>query len=330
MRGEAIRALIRFVYRFDDSELRSEGFAELEKHVGEQEPRLSVAAAMAEGTARLYLTSKSWMQKYAGQIFGDHAPTSPIQQVALSTVLAVHHFHPELLELLRSPILNSLQEGRSIKRVNGWRSDRSFNHLVGDWVYMGFVVGSLAYEDDLIASWLEYASPEERGDVLGHLAWKAMKWESISSDILERMAELWDRRFAQVVAYAEGLEELAEFYWFIRCTKFEVSWWLPRFLKVTTIIEKFRSRGLIGDQLIEASKSDPVTTFSVLENLIGESIEDDDFSRYDLIDHAAPPIIAAIIGMGDPDLTLRAKHLMNIFAEFGYIEIEEWVDKFRS
>jgi len=327
LRPVALRSLIELVHRYPGSPSVPSALATLQTHFGNQDPSLAVAAVYGEGIGRLYDSVKDWVLANVEPIFGTAHSASSQQQVALSTALAVHGYHPALLELLRIPILLALKELPVGNRVSGWKGMRSFSQLLGDWTLLAFISGAIELEDELMVEWLWGADAELRGDVLGHVGWQMMHWTEVDEEVLRRATELWDSRVAHVRVEPPDAAELSHFYWFIRSAKLESSWWLPRLLEVASIVTDFQPRGMLGEPLGEAGIDDPDTALAVLEILMSDVGLNHHAVRYDLYENAVPQVLAASLCADKPELTARANTLMNKLGAAGHIDI---LDRVRS
>lgn len=327
LRPVALRSLIKLVHRYPGSTSVPSALATLQTHLGNQDPSLAVAAVYGEGIGRLYDSVKDWVLANVGPIFGTAHSASSQQQVALSTALAVHGYHPALLELLRIPMLLTLKELPADDRVLGWKGMRGFSQLLGDWTLLAFITGAIQLEDELMVEWFRCADAELRGDVLGHIGWQMMHWTEVDKEVLRRATELWDSRAAHVKVEPADAAELSHFYWFIRSAKLESSWWLPRLLEVASLVSDFQPRGMLGEPLGEAGADDPDTALAVLEILMQDVGPDHHAVRYDLYENAVPQVLAASLSADIPELTQRANTLMNALGAAGYIDI---LDRVRS
>jgi hypothetical protein len=330
VRPGAIRALIRLVHRFPETDAAADALAIIDRHIAGVDASLAVAAAVGEGTGRLFESAHSWIEERVAAIFGVRLPTTEYQQVALSMALAIHLFHTPLLELLRRPILLMIEEIGRVEHVSGWRThDRTFNQLIGDWILRGIIDGHLSYDDPLVQSWFEHADAELRGDALGHLAWLMTRWGSVPDDVVERVADLWDRRVAHVKEHREDAAELAGVYWLARSEKYEVQWWLPRLEYASSVVPDFRTRGMLGECLAGASAVDPDTALKVVENVLGERGSHSSSMEYDLMERAVPQVIASALDTGEAELKQRATDLMNRLGRAGYIDLQDRVEQLR-
>jgi hypothetical protein len=81
---------------------------------------LTVAAVLGEGVAWLYSHAKSWLVTNAPLLFGTETDLDQFQQVALSTALARHEPHKELLAVLRPGMLAAANRAEDQALTVGW------------------------------------------------------------------------------------------------------------------------------------------------------------------------------------------------------------------
>ncbi len=330
IRPEAIRALIRLVDRFPETDAAVRALSILDQHIAGAEPSLAVAAAVGEGTGRLFDSARSWIEERVGAIFGEQLPTLNYQQVALSTALAAHHIHMDLLELWRGPLLLTISEIPTVEHVPGWKThSRTFHQLIGDWILRAIIEGHLGYDDPLVEAWSTHAGAELWGEVLGHLAWLMTRRETVPEDIVGRVADLWDWRIAHVKECPEDAAELAGIYWLARSDKYDVDWWLPRLEYASAVYSDFQTRGMLGEKLAESSLVDPATTLRIVENVLREDGSPSSRMEYDLMEHAVPQAIASALDFPDTELQARAIALMNRLGGAGYIDLQDRVEELR-
>lgn len=331
MRPVAIRALIRLVHRFAGSATADAALSLLEQHLEGRDESLAVAAAVGEGTGRLYDSVRPWIEERVGVVYGDAAPTSPWQQVALSTVFATHRVHVALIELLRKPLAVTIEQMPDAELTAGWRTHaRTFPQLLGDWLVTAMIGGHLDPDDPLVQAWFDHADPALRGEVLGHMAWQTMHWQTVPDVVLERVAALWDRRVEHVRKHPEDAAELSGAYWFARSDKFGPEWWLPRLEYASSVIPNYDMHGMVGEKLAAAAATDPDTSLRILENVLSDAPVDHGLMYYDLIEHAVPQVIAAALDSGEPDVERRAAELMHRLGDRGYIGLKERVEQLRE
>jgi hypothetical protein len=331
VRPVAVRALIRLVHRFPETTAAQGALSLLDQHIAGRDPSVAVAASVGEGTGRLYDSARPWIEERVDAIFGNSVPTSEWQQVALSTVLAVHRVHVALIELLRGPLMLAIKQMPSTQLATGWRTHtRTFPQLLGDWLVIAIIGGHMEPDDPLLTAWFDNADPVLRGEVLGHLGWQIMQWATVPKDVLERSAALWDSRAEHVREHPEDAAELSGAYWFARGDKYGPEWWLPRLEYASSVIPNYDMHGMVGEKLAMAATTDPDTTLRILENVLPGETVGHGMMHYDLLEHAVPQVIAAGLDTQDAGLQLRANDLMNRLGEGGFIDLKERVCRLRD
>ncbi len=331
VRPIAIRALIRFVGRFPGSSAAKDALQVLDRHIGELDPSLAVAAAYGEGAGRLCNSASEWIEDRVSRIFGDAVPTTAWQQVALSTLLSVHRVHAGLLEMLRKPVTITIEQMSDVDLVQGWRShDRTVPELVGGWIVSSLVTDGLQSDDALVTAWFDTADAKLRGEVIGNLGWQIMKASYVLPTVLERVADLWDQRIEFVKQHPAEAAELTHFYWLGKGGKYGVSWWLPRLEYVSSVVEDFSTHGMLDESLIEASELDPDTTLKVLENTLRRTPSPGSMHEYGLTEHVVPQAIARAMDSGDSALVDRAADFMHRLGDRGYISLKDRVEALRA
>jgi len=330
VRPVAIRGLIYLVHRRPEALSAAVALDRLAAHISPGDPSLAVAAVFGEGTGRLYDGAKPWMLNHANALFGGVGPSTPAQQVALSTALAAYGYHPALLDLLREAMAVAIKEMNLDDRVTGWTGMRSFSQLLGDWILLAAVTGKISVNDELLLLWQGHADAKARGDVLGHLGWQMMHWTSVEPDTMSRAVLAWESRVSFVREHPDDAAELADFYWYVRSGKFPTAWWLPRLLEVTELEPAFKTHGMIGEQLAAAAPDDPGMALAVLENLLRDTSAQSQMTHYDLDENAIPQVLAVALESGSAELASRADVLMNLLAAGGYLDLEERVKSRRQ
>lgn len=325
----AVRALTKLASWDGFGGLDGAALLALAGHLPSNDPHGAIAAVFGEAMSRLYNSSLPWLEQNAQEIFGSEVGQTVQQEIALSTALATQHSHSKLLDLLRGSITGALYRGEPL--TVGWNGMRTPEQLVGDWIVTTFNTGGIESDDALLDLFFTKASAEVRGDVLGHIGWNLMHASGVDDEVRLRVEGLWDARVAHVQKHPEDADELKDFYWFVRSGKFEMTWWLPRLQQAAELVPTLNTHGMIGEQVSEASKSDPATAFDVVQRLIthGDDI-DDQFGGYDLLERAIPQTLASALDSGDPELATKASRLMDKLGASGYINLDSRVQALRE
>lgn len=318
-----VRGLAYLVARGAERPWHDEARAALEHELAREDPRGASRAVLGESIGRLYGADEEWVRKQAPAWFGTETSSTPSQQIALSTAMAVHHFHPVLMELLGPGMLAAIRSEDGI--VAGWNSDATPLQRIGEWTVDGIIRGKLTLDDDVPAVFFASAPPKVRGDAIGRIAWSFMHAEKVDDEIRDRFGALWDARVQHVRVVPEDDEELNNFYWFVKSGKFDVSWWLPRLKEALELHPPIGKEGyMIGADLAAASGVDPRGAFDVLKMLL-EAQGDASLAAHDLSQNALPIVLARAIASGDEQLAAESTGYMNCLGEQGHLGLQDQV-----
>ena len=315
-----VRGLAILVARGVGSPWYKSARAELERELARDDSRGASRAILGENLGRLYLGDKDWVKAQAPTWFGTASGATEGQQIALSTAMAVHNFHPVLFDILGPGILAVIKTNDSI--VAGWQSGSTPLQRIGEWIVYGIIRGELTLDDEIPGAFFTTVAPEVRGEAIGHVAWSLMHAESVDDKVLDRLAALWDARVDHVRSNSEDHDELGTFYWFVKSGKFTVAWWLPRLTEALQLHPALSTeRYLIGEDIAIAAEADPRGAFDILKLLL----DDAGAATYDLSQNALPIVLSRAINSGDDELASEAVSYMNRLGEKGYLHLDEEV-----
>ncbi|MBT0774297.1 hypothetical protein KIH74_35465 [Kineosporia sp. J2-2] len=277
-------------------------------------------AVLGEGLGRLLRADRTWVTESSATWFGNNHEITGPQQVAFSTAIAVHHYHPDLFALLSQSMLSVIAAAEPI-RV-GWKGHPNDPvQRIGEWLIEAIIRDDRSMDDPVAEAFFATASAETRGHAIGSIAWSFMHSEHVDGSIRDGLARLWDLRVARVVDHPEDIAELSGFRWFVRSNKFGPEWWLPRFQQLAALDPALAGEEYsIGNQLAEASKTDPVRSFRVLEILLDRP-DPHYLTHHDLMRDAAPVVLAQALNSDDEQLVNDARNYMNTLGERGNLQI---------
>jgi hypothetical protein len=317
-----IRGMIHLITYGPDAAWCELARSSLERDLLRDDVRGASRAALGEGLGRLISTAALWVEPRIPAWFGDENGISPCQQVALTTAMAVHNYHPKLYELLTPAMIAAAMSGAPI--AAGWEHGRSEPlQRIGEWMINAIVLGHTSLGSDRLAAVFYGSAPAKiRGAAIGHLAWAFMHAERVEDDILDRLGELWDMRVEHVRSAPDDKDELNGFYWFVKSGKYAPEWWLPRLREALEIAPYLgREQYMIGEEVAASAAVDARVAFDVLKLLVGDR-EDVSISGFDLTRHAVPAVIARAIASDDIELRQAAQQYMNELGERGDIGLE--------
>ncbi|MCT2279114.1 hypothetical protein M3G91_15975 [Micromonospora chalcea] len=281
-------------------------------------------AVLGEGIGRLLNVDPEWIEPRVSEFFGASEGASSNQQIALTTAMAVHHYHPKLYDLLAPAMNAAIDSGEAV--VAGWRHNTAPLQRIGEWVVEAIICGHKSMDDPVASAFFAEVEPKVRGKALGHMAWMFMHAEEVDDDIRDGLADLWDARVEHVRAHPEDVLELNEFYWFVRSGKFDASWWLPRLKEAVDLNPQIASeRYMIGKEIASAADFDPRGALEVTRSLLGHR-DEAGLHSWELTRNAVPVVIARAMSVGDWALKQEAIEFMNYLGEQGNVELEQQVN----
>jgi hypothetical protein len=317
-----LRGLVNLVGLGASREWHDRALETLGRQLALDDPRGASRAVLGEGLGKLFNHAHDWLVTNLHTYFGTQDGIDRNQQVALTTAIAIHYYHPDLYTLLSGPMAATLHSQEQIQV--GWGNPVSPQQRIGHWVIEAIIRGHIGDDDPLRTDFYTTADPEIRGDAIGHTAWSFMHAGVVDDVIRDRLADLWDERVAHVRSNPQDKAELKDFYWFIRSERFSASWWLPRLVEALELDGELRTHGMIGEQLGSAAEELPEVALTALTLLLGqeETIARD---NYDLRTHALAPVIAAALGTTDHKLHADARALMNQMGARGETDLDKRV-----
>lgn len=323
-----LRGLISLVALGADTGWYAEALLALEHQLAREDSTGASRAVLGEGLGKLFNHAPDWLVQHMSEYFGTGEAIDRNQQVAVTTAIAVHYYHPALYGLLSDPMIALLSSNEDV--AVGWDRGRgSPSQRVGEWVIDGIIRGQVGLDDRLRNVFYTQAPAETRGDAIGHIAWSFMHADTVDETIRDRLADLWDERVRHVRARPEDKAELKDFFWFVRSNKFPPLWWLPRLKEALDLDNELQTHGMIGEQLGAAAAEFPGETLEALTLLLMS--EDTPFrDSYDLRAEALAPVIASCLDSGDPQLAGEARALMNLMGARGEIDLEQRVQAVRD
>lgn len=323
-----LRGLINLVALGADAGCYAEALHALEQQLEREDPTGASRAVLGEGLGKLHSHAPDWLDQHMSEYFGTGEGVDRNQQVAVTTAVAMHYYHPALYGLLAGPMIALLNTNDEI--AVGWgRGGGTSLQRIGEWVAGGIIRGQVGPEDPLRKAFFAGAPAETRGDAIGHIAWSFMHADAVDETIRDRLADLWDERVQHVRAHQDDKGELKDFYWFIRCDKFPSSWWLPRLKEALDLDSELETHGMIGEQLAAAAAQFPREALDALALLLKP--DDTPFrDNYDLRAEALAPVIAACLDSGSPQLANEARALMNLMGARGELDLEQRVQALRD
>jgi hypothetical protein len=315
---------------------RSDVLAQLAIHASPtRDPSLAVAAVFGEGIGRIWNIDQNWVGDRLGDLLlavtSADAAKRVWADVVVSVALRVYRPSPAVLGMMR-PALEAVfsPQYAAHEHTEGWREHRSAVQSAASHVIWTITLGSIQLDDPLvIAMFSGVVDVDALSESLGHLGWQLMHLVSNenqhgpSAEFLESARGLIESRLSAARDESGQFDELSHFHWWIKSGAFDIEWWLPILAEITETGVSM-DKTFIGESLEQAARRDPLTTITVFERLVGQT---DYWQRYDLLQHAAK-IIAAAIESGVREAVRRARSLMDMFAREGHVDIIDQIERF--
>lgn len=319
-----IRGLVYLMVRDRQASWYERARTALERELERDDVCGASRAVIGEALGRLLGIDADWVKQNVPRWFGTAEGMTTNQQIAVSTAIAIHRYHPVLYDLLSGPMLAVLTAGEPI--AVGWNNSQARPiQRIGEWVIEAIIRGDKDVNDPVASAFFSTVSAKERGEALGHIAWAFARAEQVDDDIRDRLAVLWDGRVDHVRSHPQDREELNGFFWFAKSGKFSVEWWLPRLREAAALNPSLGSeRYMIGKELASAADVDPRTAFDVLRLLL-ENHDSPGLAVHDLTLNAVPVVLARAIDSGDETISAEATAYMNYLGEQGNLALESQV-----
>lgn len=320
-----VRGLIYLMSHGKDAGWYEAARSAVERELARDDTRGASRAVLGEGFGRLLLVDPDWLEPKIPNWFGDEDGITASQEIALTTAMAVHRYHPRLFDLFKHSMIGAIKSTDPI--VSGWRTQSNPLQRIGEWVVDAIIFGHKTVEDPVVDTFFNTAPAKVRGEAIGHVAWSFMHAESVDEGIRDRLANLWDLRVEHVRSHPDDKEELSDLYWFVRSKKFAAEWWLPRLKEVAELdVHLSGASYTIGQEIAAAADVDPRGALDVLKLLLAGQ-DDAGMAVHDLMSNAVPTVLARAIASGDDQLKSDAEAYMNELGEKGNLRLEHDVNE---
>lgn len=317
-----VRALVILAVRDGGNPWRAAALEELDKELECKDSHGAVWAVVGEHLGQLLSTCSEWLEPRMERFFGGAAGVTTQQQCAVTTAMAIHHYHPRLYSLLREPLLAALALGNEVRA--GWGTAAEAQARIGQWAISGLIYEDIEPDDPLVMAFFNGADAQVRGAAMSNVAWSFAQTKSVDAGIAARFGQLWDERIAHVRESPGDAAELRGIFWLVKSVAYDAPWWLPRLREALEFESDIKAdRYLLGRELAQASVVDPENSLAVLELLL-ESV-DGGMLEYDLSRHAVPIVIANALQSASESVARAGRSYMNVLGARGYLSLESEV-----
>ena len=295
----------------------------VDDHAGpERDPSLAVAAVFGEGLGRLHTISADWFASQAPalirHILDPDDRMRGWSDVVLSVGLRSYRPGRFMLAFFRPAFSQMLSsEYHRLDHIDGWRDGRRSTVDAA----ANFIVSCLTWQlidrdDDLVIRlFTAPEAAEPAANALGLLGWAMINQEP-DEDFRIKAQTVIDWRVEEIQAGRASPKELGSFYWWVRSNRYPPSWWLP-VLRLAITEPGFDPKGMIGEALQGAATSEPRLVVEALSTLLSRA---SDWHEYDLLQHAAQVIAAALLS-DDAEAAEIALQLQDHLARRGHLSI---------
>ena len=184
-----LRGLIHLMHHGIDTPWYNSARTALETELVRDDTRGASRAVLGEGLGRLVDVDPDWLAPKVADWFGSGDALSYLQQVALTTAMAVHRYHPTLYELLSVPMVAALESDQPI--ASGWSTHTDPLQRIGEWAIDAIIRGHKTIGEPAASEFFLAAPAKIRGQAIGHIAWAFMHAEVVDDEIRDRFADLW-------------------------------------------------------------------------------------------------------------------------------------------
>lgn len=321
---EYFRALVILTTHGKEAPWYNDALLAIDRELARDDTIGASRAVIGERFGNLSHYAPEWLELHKEDLIGSSVSLSKNQEIALTTLLATSGYYNAAFDLARESLSGAIKKMDQLN--TGWKGRSEPAQLIGNWIVHAFIWGHVAYDDPIVQSFFESSTAENTGDVIGHIAWAFIQAKTVDADVAKKLGELWDLRVLHVKDHPEDSAELSDFYWFIRSNRYDPEWWLPRLIEAAQLHDDLNTHGMIGEILASAAKDYPHDALKAISLLL-DGKPDVDMLKYDLNEHAAPEIIAICLASGDPELINDAKKFMNDLGSWGYIDLEDRVNR---
>ena len=258
-------------------------------------------------------------------LFSSPSLETDSQKIALTSALSWWRPHPRLLEILRSGIKWLILNPETEVVAPSFRSNADGHDLVGEWVDLGSITGSIGLDDELMSLWESKADGVHLGRSLANACRAVSNTDKPAEQVVCRMSALWDRRVA--IARNGKPNALSGLNWLIGSGAFPIDWWSERLRESFEINPIPRDLDLIEDELVDLARFNPKVAVSVVRLAAKHSVNDPESGRW-VFDGFAPQVLAEALNSGGESVGGDVEICMDLLSQLGMASLDKEMEPY--
>lgn len=283
VRGEAMHAVVRYALwirkhlegRLDGPARLERGFDEMPKvrrvldaHLDPvRDPSLAIRSVYGQWFPWLVLLDATWAVSSVERVFPRDTALSTLRDAAWATYVVMCPPYDNVFDVLRAQYSLAIDR---LSRATAGRHGRDPDERLAEHLVLLYARGrvTLGDEDNLIASFFSGAPARIRAHAMS-FAGRALheRGASISSEISERLSELWKWRIESIAregAREECADELAAFGWWFTSAKFDEDWSIEQLKRATELSRKIDADWQVVGYLVGLADRKPRASVELL------------------------------------------------------------------
>jgi hypothetical protein len=329
VRGTAMHAVVQYALwvrrhlekQPDATERVSRGFDEmpevrevLESHLDtNRDPSLAIRSVYGQWFPWLVLLDRNWAEKWKAQIFPLDAENKEYFDAAWNTYIIFCQPYDNVFQILRDVYAHAVDQiGQHEVRFR-YLTDPDGG--LAEHLMAFYWRGKVDLEDPLFVSFWEKAPDPLRAHAIEFIG-RSLKHtdESIPSEIIERLKELWEERFSQVKKDPTKHErEVAAFGWWFVSGKFDVDWSITMLSEALKLVPKTEPADMVIERLSEIAETYPLESIECLRR-----IAEGDKEGWLLYTNEEAIRKVLQSGLANPNTRKRAEELVNKLGRRGF------------
>jgi len=337
VRGTAMHAVVQYALwvrrhlekQPNATERVSRGFDEmpevrevLESHLDtNRDPSLAIRSVYGRWFPWLVLLDRNWAEKWKAQIFPLDAENKEYFDAAWNTYIIFCRPYDDVFQafqILRDVYAHAIDQiGQHEVR---FRYLTDPNGGLAEHLMAFYWRGKVDLKDPLFVSFWEKAPDPLRAHAIEFIG-RSLKYtdESIPSEIIERLKELWEERFSQVKKDSVKHErEVAAFGWWFVSGKFDVDWSITMLSEALKLVPKTEPADMVIEQLSEIAETYSLESIECLRR-----IAEGDKEGWLLYTNEEAIRKVLQSGLANPNTRKRTEEFINYLGRRGFLSYRD-------